>query len=210
MLSVTSFSLIIPGLEAAKVNTGSPSLGAFIVALGILLGAAFLRASDKFIPHEHFFFCPENVDQKHNRRVWLFILAITLHNLPEGLAVGVGFGGENFTHGEPLAIGIALQNMPEGLVVAISLIAIGWDKWRSIWISFLTGMVEPIGALAGSSAMMISKPIMPWGMAFAAGAMLYVVSHEIIPETHRKGFENEATAGIMFGFVAMLLIETLI
>ncbi|WP_287131069.1 ZIP family metal transporter [Candidatus Cyanaurora vandensis] len=204
MLAATSFSLILPGLEAA----GGGAAAAFIVAAGILLGGLFLQLTHAFAPHEHFIKGPEGADPKDLSRVWLFILAITLHNFPEGLAVGVGFGGGDFQNGLSLAVGIGLQNMPEGLVVALALVTEKYSRLQALGIALVTGLVEPVGGLIGAGAVSIAQPFLPWGLAFAAGAMLYVISNEIIPESHRQGFEREATAGLMLGFVIMMVLDT--
>jgi len=141
------------------------------------------------------------------RRVWLFIIAITIHNFPEGLAVGVGFGAEGLSKGMPLAIGIGLQNAPEGLAVAVALLGEGYAKWHAWYIAALTGMIETVGGLLGAGIITISQPLLPWRLAFAAGAMLYVISHEIIPETHRSGHQNKATLGLSVGLVVMLFLD---
>lgn len=203
MLAATSFSLIIPGLEAA----GGDAQAAFVVAAGIGLGALFLWATEHFAPHEHFIKGREGADVGQLKRIWLFVIAITLHNFPEGLAVGVGFGGGDVQGGLTLAAGIGLQNMPEGLVVALALVAQRYSVGRAILVAALTGLVEPVGGLLGAGLVSIAQPILPWGLAFAAGAMLFVVSDEIIPETHRKGFETEATLGVMVGFVVMMMLD---
>ncbi|MBD2103670.1 ZIP family metal transporter [Leptolyngbya sp. FACHB-261] len=207
MLAATAFSLIIPGIEAASGITGSKVSAAFIVAAGLLLGGIFLWLSNKYSPHEHFIKGPEGSSSANLRRIWLFIIAITLHNLPEGLAVGVGFGGGDSANGLALAVGIGLQNMPEGLVVALGLLAAKYSKQTAFLIALATGMVEPIGGLLGAGAVSVAEPILPWALAFAAGAMLFVISDEIIPETHRKGFETESTAGLMVGFVVMMILD---
>jgi ZIP family zinc transporter len=207
MLAATSFSLIVPGVEAAFEDTGSKPVAALIVTAGMLLGGLFLWLSDRYSPHEHFIKGPEGSDPKKIKRVWLFIIAITLHNFPEGLAVGVGFGGGDVAGGLALAIGIGLQNIPEGLVVALALLVERYSLGKALLIPLLTGLVEPVGGLIGAGVVTISKPLLPWGLAFAAGAMLFVISDEIIPESHRKGFEKEATFGVMIGFVVMMFLD---
>jgi ZIP family zinc transporter len=207
MLAATSFSLIVPGIDAAYEDTGSAALSAVIVSAGILLGGAFLWASDRYSPHEHFISGPEGADPGNLRRIWLFIIAITLHNFPEGLAVGVGFGNGDINNGVALATGIGLQNIPEGLVVALALISEKYSLKKALLIPLLTGLVEPVGGLIGAGLVSIATPVLPWGLAFAAGAMLFVISDEIIPESHRKGFEKEATAGVMIGFVVMMFLD---
>lgn len=208
MLAATAFSLIVPGTEAAIQQQGKTQAGAaFIMVLGILLGGFFLQVAHRLLPHEHFFKGQENYRGGNLTRIWLFIAAITIHNFPEGLAVGVNFGDGNIQEGIPLAIGIGLQNMPEGLVVALSLVAENYSAKYALGVSLLTGLVEPIGGLVGAGVVSVAQFVLPWAMAFAAGAMLFVISDDIIPESHRKGFEQEGTLGVMFGFVVMMFLD---
>lgn len=206
MLAATSFSLIIPGLDAA----GNGVKAAAIIVMGILLGGIFLWLANKFLPHEHFIKGHEGVDSARLKKIWLFIFAITLHNFPEGIAVGVGFGGGDILNGITLAIGIGLQNMPEGLIVALALIAHRYSIKKSFLIALATGLVEPIGGLLGAGLISIFQILLPWGLAFAAGTMLFIISNEIIPESHRKGFANQATFGLMVGFVVMLFLDVVL
>lgn len=207
MLAATAFSLIIPGIEAA-IAQGFPKMAAaLIMVLGVLLGGWFLSFANDHFPHEHFLKGQEGPHRYNLQRIWLFIIAITLHNFPEGLAVGVGFGTGDTANGTALALGIGLQNIPEGLVVALSLRSIGYSAAYALGVSTLTGLVEPIGGTLGASVVSLAAPLLPWGMAFAAGAMLFVISDEIIPETHRKGLEQEGTLGIMTGFVLMMFLD---
>lgn len=208
MLAATSFSLIMPATEAAIAQGQSQISAALIIVVGILLGGLFLQLAHQFLPHEHFFKGQENVRYNNLKRIWLFIAAITIHNFPEGLAVGVNFGNNNISDGIPVALGIGLQNIPEGLVVALSLVAEKYSAGYALWISLLTGLVEPIGGLIGLGVVNIANFILPWAMAFAAGAMLFVISDEIIPESHRQGLEKEGTIGVMVGFVIMMFLDT--
>lgn len=207
MLAATAFSLVIPGTDAAISQGKSKAEAALIMAAGILLGGLFLQLAHKFMPHEHFFKGKESVERHKLARIWLFIAAITIHNFPEGLAVGVNFGTNNIAAGIPIAIGIGLQNMPEGLVVALSLVSQNYSTKYALWISLLTGLVEPLGGLVGVGIVSIAQFILPWAMAFAAGAMLFVISDEIIPESHRNGLEREGTIGVMIGFVVMMFLD---
>jgi zinc transporter, ZIP family len=208
MLAASAFSLIVPGTEAAIAQGASQIEAALLMSVGVLLGAVFLLVGHKYIPHEHFVKGPEGVNNAENlKRIWLFITAITIHNFPEGLAVGVNFGTNNPTNSLPIAVGIGLQNMPEGLVVAVSLVAQKYSAIYALGVSLLTGLVEPIGGLIGASVVAIAQPILPLAMAFAAGAMLFVISGEIIPESHSKEREQEATIGVMVGFVIMMLLD---
>lgn len=207
MLAASFFSLIIPALDAAELQFDNGAAPAAIVCLAILTGMGAVALMNEKLPHEHFSMGREGPEVASLRRVWLFIIAITIHNFPEGLAVGVGFGSGDLEAGLPLAIGIGLQNAPEGLAVAVSLLGEGYAKWRAWGIAALTGMVEPIGGLLGAGIITLSEPLLPWGLAFAAGAMIYVISHEIIPETHRNGQQKKATLGLSIGLVIMLFLD---
>ncbi|WP_019589369.1 MULTISPECIES: ZIP family metal transporter [unclassified Thioalkalivibrio] len=208
MLSATAFELALPAVEQAEAQHGSVAMAIVVLAGGIGLGGAFLLLLHKLVPHEHFVIGPQSgADPAKIRRVWLFIFAIALHNLPEGLAVGVGFGGDDVSDGIALAVAIGLQNMPEGLVVAIALLSLGYSRAIAFGVTLLTGLVQPIGGLIGAGAITLMEFLLPWGLAFAAGAMLFVISHEIIPESHRKGHEAQATAGVLVGFVTLLAID---
>lgn len=207
MLAATSFSLIVPAKEAATVQGQSQASAALIIVGGMLLGGVFLQLAHRFLPHEHFFKGQENVHRNNLNRIWLFIAAITIHNFPEGLAVGVNFANNNISDGIPVALGIGLQNIPEGLVVALSLVSEKYSPGYAVWISLLTGLVEPIGGLIGVGVVSFANFVLPWAMAFAAGAMLFVISDEIIPESHRKGLEKEGTIGVMLGFVVMMFLD---
>jgi ZIP family zinc transporter len=207
MLAATAFSLIVPGTEAAEKSGYPRAIAALIMVVGILLGGLFLQVAHRAIPHEHFFKGRERDYGSNIKRIWLFIAAITIHNFPEGLAVGVNFGSGNIQQGLPIAVGIGLQNMPEGLVVALSLLSERYSAGYALGVSLITGLVEPLGGLFGAGIASIAQFILPWAMAFAAGAMLFVISDDIIPESHRKGLETEGTIGVMFGFVVMMFLD---
>lgn len=207
MLSASFFSLIIPALETAGQRYEEGAVPAAIAVIGILAGMGCVAILNEVLPHEHFKTGREGPEAASMRRIWLFIAAITIHNFPEGLAVGVGFGAHGLTGGMPLALGIGLQNLPEGLAVAVALLGEGYGKVRAWGIAALTGLIEPVGGLVGAAVITISEPFLPWGLAFAAGAMLYVISHEIIPETHRSGHQNKATLGLAIGLVLMLFLD---
>jgi len=200
MLAATAFSLLIPAIEDG---------GAWVAVSGLLLGALALHLIDRFVPHEHFIRGHEGPSSRL-RKIWLFVIAITIHNFPEGLAVGVGFGSGALSPAIALAIGIGLQNMPEGLAVALPLVGEGYSRRRALLYATLTGLVEPIGGLIGVALVLIARPLLPWGLAFAAGAMLFVISDEIIPESHRNGHERLATFGVMIGFAVMMLLDVLL
>lgn len=207
MLAASFFSLIIPGIEAAELRYDSRTIAAGIAAAGVVLGAVAVAWLNDLLPHEHFLAGREGADAGALARIWLFVIAITIHNFPEGMAVGIGFGGGDIANGVSLAIGIGLQNAPEGLAVAVALVGQGYAPGRSFGIALLTGLIEPVGGLIGVAAVTLAAPLLPWGLCFAAGAMIYVISHEIIPETHRHGHQNAATAGLTFGLVLMMFLD---
>jgi len=208
MAAAASFSLILPGVDAGTEILGSKPAGAAIVAAGLLLGALFLLLADKAVPHEHLSAGRHGPDWMHLRRVWLMVFAIALHNFPEGMAIGVGFSGGDTSVGVPLAAAIAIQDIPEGLVVAVALRTVAYAPWQAALAGALTGLAEPLGAIIGVALTSGFAPLYPAGLGFAAGAMLWVVSHEIIPETHRKGHEQAATLGLIGGFVVMMMLDT--
>jgi len=216
MLAATCFSLIVPAIASGEdLPIYCPTGVVFVVVAGILLGGIVLDVVDKTVPHFHQVMGHEGPSSSLHK-TWLFIIAITIHNFPEGLAVGVGFGGADLAQPETLkpaislAIGIGLQNMPEGLAVALPLIREGYRPWVALGIATLTGLVEIVGGLLGAGAVSIAHPVLPWGMAFAAGAMLFVISDEIIPETHLGGHARLATYGVMVGFVIMMAMDNLL
>ncbi|WP_245848468.1 ZIP family metal transporter [Actibacterium ureilyticum] len=207
MLSAAFFSLILPGLEAAEAVYGSVLAAALIAGGGIALGGLLVAVLNKTLPHEHFITGPEGADAGALAKIWLFVIAITIHNFPEGMAVGVGFGGGDIANGAALATGIGLQNAPEGLAVAVALRGQGFGRWRSFGVALATGLVEPLGGVIGAAAVGVSALVLPWGLTFAAGAMLYIISHEIIPETHRHGHQDAATTGLMVGLILMMILD---
>lgn len=205
MLAATAFSLVVPGLEAA----GGGWKGAAVVGLGIFLGGGFVDLMDRFSPHQHIIKGPEgDVASSNLGRIWLFVIAIAIHNFPEGLAVGVAAGSGDFGSGLSVAIGIGLQNMPEGLAVAVALLGQGYRPWYVFGVSLLTGLVEPLGGLVGVGAVVLATGVLPWALAFAAGAMLFVIMDEIIPETHKRGNERIATFAMLIGFIFMMALDT--
>ncbi|WP_053845287.1 ZIP family metal transporter [Paracidovorax avenae] len=209
MLAASSFSLILPGLEAAKTNGAGGWAAGGIIGASILLGGLALLAMERVLPHEHFIKGVEGGPSPRTlRRTWLFVFAIALHNLPEGLAIGVAYGGTSPLQAGTLTAGIAIQDVPEGLVVAVALLAAGYRRWLAVLLGMASGLVEPLGAVLGAAVIGLSAGLLPWGLGFAAGAMLFVISHEIIPESHRKGHEAWATGGLMIGFVLMMLLDT--
>ena len=207
MLAASFFSLIIPAIETARRLYGGDFVPAGIAAAGVVLGAAAIALGNQWIPHRHFVQGREGPASRSLSKVWLFIAAITIHNFPEGAAVGVGYAGGDFANATALAVGIGLQNAPEGLAVAVALVAEGYTRGRAFVIAGLTAVVEPVGGFLGVSAASLSEPLLPWALTFAAGAMIYVISNEIIPETHTGGYQREATAGLTIGLALMMFLD---
>jgi ZIP family zinc transporter len=223
MLAAAFTSLILPGIDAAG---GDP----LPVLAGVLLGAAFLDQADRFVPHAHYLLTGKRrddvgydaaanpIDESKVASVVLFILAITLHNMPEGLAVGVGFGNaanavaadQTAALADALALmfAIGIQNVPEGLAVSVAAVNAGLDRRAyAVFTGIRSGVVEIPLCVLGAIAVTLATPILPYAMGFAAGAMLFVISDEIVPETHSRGYERVATGGLMIGVVVMLYLD---
>lgn len=207
MLAASFFSLLLPAIEYGEIEYKSNNIAVMVVIFGFLCGAVLLYLIHNHVPHEHFLAGREGPDSTALSRVWLFVIAITLHNFPEGMAVGVGFAGGDIKNGTALATGIGIQNILEGLAVSVSMIAAGYSRRDAFLVGALTGLVEPVGGLLGAVAVSIATPLMPWTLALSAGAMLFIISNEIIPETHRRGFENLATFSLFIGFACMMYLD---
>ena len=213
MIAASFWSLLAPAIEMAEEAGGIPWLPATV---GFLLGGAFLWGVDKLLPHLHIGYPTEEAEglQTTWRRSVLLVLAITLHNFPEGLAVGVAFGAA--AAGMPsatvagavaLALGIGLQNFPEGMAVSVPLRREGMSRFRAFWYGQMSGMVEPIAGVLGAAAVLLIRPILPYALAFAAGAMIYVVVEELIPESQLETITDVATIGAMLGFAVMMTLD---
>lgn len=202
MLGAAILGLVIPSLEEGNV---------WVTLAGILAGAVFLNFADKVTPHLHHItgMDQEAHSDKQNQinKVMLFVMAIAIHNLPEGIAAGVSFGTDNLGNAITVALGIALQNIPEGMIIVSPMIIAGVPKFRVFMIACFTGLVEIIGTMIGYGAANISVMILPFILAFAGGTMIYVVSDEMIPETHSHGYERQATYALLFGFMTMILMD---
>jgi len=207
MLAASFFSLIIPAIAASREMYGGSLVPALIAAGGVALGVVVIALSNELIPHRHFVQGRQGRPGTGVKKVWLFVAAITIHNFPEGGAVGVGYAGGDFANATALAVGIGLQNAPEGLAVAVALLAEGYTRRQSFLIAALTAIVEPVGGFIGASVVTLSQYALPYALTFAAGAMIYVISHEIIPETHTRGYQREATAGLTIGLVLMMILD---
>ena len=206
MLAAAVLGLIIPSLEYGG------RWGLLITVAGIFAGAVCLNLIDKLVPHLHRLMGTdiETHQNKDLNRVLLFITAIAIHNLPEGIAAGVGFGSEDTGRALLIAGGIALQNIPEGMVIIGPLLAAGVSRTKTLILALITGLVEVVGTLIGYFAVSVSAAILPFALAFAGGTMLYVISDEMIPETHAHGSERGATYALLFGFCVMLITDVLL
>ncbi|APJ05098.1 hypothetical protein AXG55_05560 [Silvanigrella aquatica] len=207
MLGAVCFSLINPAILLLEHQFTDKLFIAAYLSLFILLGSFGISYLNKKIPHEHFLKGKEGGEAKSLKRIWLFILAITIHNFPEGLAVGVGMGSGTEQIALPIIIGIALQDIPEGLVVALCLKSYGFSNKYAINATLIAGLAESFGALLGCLSTVFSHAMLPGGLSLAAGAMLYVICGEMIPELHKEGHESQATAGFIFGFILMLFLD---
>ena len=206
MLSAAVLGLILPSLEYGGDR------GLLITVVGIFVGALCLNLIDKLVPHLHRLMGTE--DEQHPNadlsKVLLFVAAIAIHNLPEGIAAGVGFGSGDTSRALIIAGGIALQNIPEGMVIIGPMLAAGVTPRKTFICAMITGLVEVAGTLIGYFAVSIASAILPFALAFAGGTMLYVISDEMIPETHAHGSQRGATYALLFGFCTMLVTDTLL
>lgn len=213
MIAASYWSLLAPAIEMSEDQGNIPWLAP---AIGFAVGALFLFGLDKFVPHLHINFKKEESEgiETNWHKTTLLVLAITLHNIPEGLAVGVAFGaaaigvpGAEFGAAIALAIGIGLQNFPEGIAVAMPLKRQGVSSGRSFWFGQLSAIVEPIAGVIGALAVIYAQPILPYALAFAAGAMIYVVIEEVVPESQRDRYTDISTLGFIGGFLVMMILD---
>ena len=209
MLAAAVVGLIIPSVEYGEGKTRI-----FVTVAGVICGAVCLDLIDRLVPHLHKM---TGTDQESHpertaqlNKVLLFVIAIAIHNLPEGIAAGVSFGSGNVAQALTVAGGIALQNIPEGMVIIAPMIAAGMSRKRTLLIALATGVVEVVGTLIGYFAITVSAAILPFALAFAGGTMLYVISDEMIPETHAHGNERVATYSLLIGFCLMLVFDFLL
>lgn len=212
MIAASFWSLLAPAIEHSEQS--NPFLGGIVpVLFGFLLGGACMRLIDIFLPHLHPGAPPEETEGIKTtwHRSMLLISAITLHNIPEGLAVGVAFGaaasGDGIGAAIALAIGIGMQNFPEGAAVSLPLRREGLSRKESFWWGQLSALVEPIAAVLGAAVVVYMDPLLPYALAFAAGAMIFVVVEELVPEAHRGGHGDIATMGVMLGFSVMMVLD---
>ena len=206
MLSASILGLILPSLEYGG------KFGVFVTITGIFVGAICLNLIDKLVPHLHRLtgVDTEIKNDVHTQKVLLFVIAIAIHNLPEGIAAGVGFGSSDTSQALMIAGGIALQNIPEGMVIIGPMLSAGIKPWRTFVIASVTGVVEVVGTIIGYFAVSLSSAILPFALSFAGGTMLYIISDEMIPETHAHGNERAATYALLIGFCFLLLTDAII
>jgi len=213
MIAASYWSLLAPAIEIAGANGGNAWVAP---SIGFLLGGLVLWSIDKILPHLHLNMQTENAEgiKTSWQRSVLLVLAITLHNIPEGLAVGVAFGaaaagieGASLPSAIALALGIGIQNFPEGLAISAPLRREGLSRWKSFWYGQLSGIVEPIGAVVGAAAVLVMRQVLPYALAFAAGAMIYVVIEELIPEAQQGENTDIPTWGAMLGFTVMMILD---
>ena len=211
MLAASFFSLILPAIEVAR-EQGAGRAGASIqVAAAVLLGAFVIARINVWLPPlDRLGLGPPGIAASTSlRRIWLFVAAVTLHNFPEGMAVGVSFGAGDFEAGRVTALGIGLQNIPEGLAVAVALTSIGYGRARAAAIATASGLVEPVAGLIGVTVVTFAQAFLPWGLGLAAGAMIYVVASDIIPDAHaRIHGGGRVGTGLMIGLAAMMFLDT--
>jgi ZIP family zinc transporter len=210
MLGATAFSLVIPALQAARQGGATPMEASLMIGAGIAFGTVLIVALGRLL-HTRVEAGPPDAATAAAygyRRVWLFIAAITLHNLPEGLAIGVAYAGADIERAHALATGIAIQDVPEGLVVALALRSVGYGRWFSAGMGVVSGLVEPLAAVAGVGLISVSAGLLPIGLAAAAGAMLYVIVHEVIPASHSQGNGAWASRALVTGFIVMTVLDT--
>lgn len=213
MIAVSFFSLLNPAIAMSK---GKSFPVCFPAAVGFIIGSFFFLVLDRLTPHLHMYLTKKQAEGVKTKLPvsYLLVLAITLHNIPEGLAVGIAFGAlafgqtsATFAGAVALAIGIGIQNFPEGLSVAMPLRSRGMSRLKSFWFGQLSGMVEPIAALIAALNVSVFQPLLPYALSFAAGAMIYVVVEEVIPESHRGGNADLATISTLIGFVFMMVLD---
>lgn len=209
MLAATAFSLLLPAIASSKAAGAGPWGASLVVGAGVLLGMALVMLLSHLVHAERVL---ESGGAGDNgaalSRAWLFVGAVALHNLPEGWAIGVAYGGIDPLKAGTLATGIAIQDIPEGLVVALALRGVGYGRVFSALLGAASGLIEPVGAVAGALLIDISAGMLPWGLASAAGAMLYVTCHEVIPESHRHGNSRTASCAFVVGFIIMMVLDT--
>lgn len=208
MLGATSFSLIVPALAAARQAGAGPMHASVLVGAGVLAAAMLILLLERLVSDDPAQLPPDRHAAGALRRAWLFVAAVALHNLPEGLAIGVAFAGPDLDKAYSLATGISIQDVPEGLVVALALRSVGYGRLASAGFGVASGIVEPVAAAFGVALIGISAELLPLGLAGAAGAMLFVIVHDVVPESHRGGHGTAASIALVLGFILMTVLDT--
>lgn len=207
MLAAAINGLIVPAVDSVELSM------LWLPIAGIFAGALFLNAMDRLTPHLHKVSGADieaHANNKNLNRALLFVMAVALHNLPEGMAAGVSFGNDDVSAAITVAVGIALQNIPEGIVTVSPLVMSGVKRTRALLLASVTGLIEVLGTFIGFYVSEISTHILPFALAFAGGTMLYIISDEMIPETHSHGYERTATYSILIGFTLMLILDVIL
>ena len=207
MLAAAINGLIVPAVDSVELSM------LWLPIIGIFAGALFLNAMDRLTPHLHKVSGTDieaHANNKNLNRAMLFVMAVALHNLPEGMAAGVSFGNDDVSVAITVAVGIALQNIPEGIVTVSPLVMSGVKRTRAFLLASITGLIEVLGTFVGFYVSEVSTHILPFALAFAGGTMLYIISDEMIPETHSHGYERTATYSILIGFTLMLVLDVVL
>lgn len=207
MLAAAINGLIVPAVDSVELSM------LWLPIAGIFAGALFLNAMDRLTPHLHKVSGADieaHANNKNLNRAILFVMAVALHNLPEGMAAGVSFGNDDVSAAITVAVGIALQNIPEGIVTVSPLVMSGVKRTRALLLASFTGLIEVLGTFIGFYVSEVSTHILPFALAFAGGTMLYIISDEMIPETHSHGYERTATYSILIGFTLMLVLDVVL
>jgi ZIP family zinc transporter len=213
MLAATSFSLVLPAIAASKGAGATPMAASLMVGGGILIGMLIVMALERLVRSDNVLGKGTSgtggtSDANTLIRAWLFVGAVAIHNIPEGMAIGVGYAGVDLSKANALTTGIAIQDIPEGMVVAMALRVAGYGRLFSAALGTLSGVVEPIGAVIGAMMIEASAALLPWGLAGAAGAMLYVICHDVVPEAQRRGNYGTASFSLVIGFIIMMVLDT--
>jgi ZIP family zinc transporter len=208
MLAATAFSLLLPALAAAKAAAATPMGASLMVGGGIAAGATLLFTLERIISVERILAAGDPTGTHSLRRAWMFVWAVALHNLPEGLAIGVAYAGIDPVKASSLATGISIQDVPEGLVVALALRSVGYGRLVSVALGAASGLIEPIAAVLGVALIGVSVGLLPIALAAAAGAMLFVIVNDVVPESHRNGHGRFASVALVSGFILMTVLDT--
>lgn len=208
MLAATAFSLVIPAIAAARGEGAGSFEASAIAGGGILLGMGLVLLLDRLVREQTILDGVDPARSDSLKRAWLFVAAVAIHNLPEGLAIGVAYAGVDVAKAHSLATGISIQDVPEGLVVALALRTVGYGRLFSCALGVASGLIEPVAAVGGAVLIEYAKWMLPWGLALAAGAMLFVISHDVIPEAHRNGNTRSASCAVVAGFILMMVLDT--